>query len=162
MATMATRAAKSTENRLGNGKTEGRLWAALRFPDEGDFGHHVGVIRLLPLTIVLAVLLPGLALAAAGSHARVSLADRSPLTVKGTSFKAHERVLVTVTAGTKFVRRVTATQTGAFVARFASTATLKNDCGVSTQILAVGNRGSVAGVKIPGKECPNPPADPAP
>jgi hypothetical protein len=117
---------------------------------------------LLPLAFVLAALLPGLAPAAAGSHARVSLADRSPLMVKGTSFRAHERVVVTVTAGTRFVRTVTATRTGAFVARFASTATVKNDCGVSLSILAVGNRGSVASVKIPGKECPNPPADPAP
>ena len=130
------------------------------FPDQGDFGHHVGVTRLLPLVLVLAALLPGLAPAAAGSHARVSLVDRSPLMVKGTSFKARERVVVTVTAGTKFVRTVTATRTGTFVARFTSSATLKADCGVSLQILAVGNRGSVAGVKIPGKECPNPPADP--
>ena len=109
--------------------------------------------RIVLLVVALAVVLPGFAPAAA-THARVWLADKSPLVVRGSSFKAHERVVVTVTDGARFVRTVTATSTGAFVARWTNAAP-KGGC-QAMQIQAVGNRGSVARLKIPGLECPPP------
>jgi hypothetical protein len=114
---------------------------------------------LLPLALVLAALLPGLA-PAAGSHARVWLASDGPLTVKGTSFKAHERVVVTLTAGTRHVRTVTATRAGALVAHWAITLTpVRTGC-LFVRVHAVGNRGSVASYLSGAIECANPPTDP--
>jgi hypothetical protein len=109
---------------------------------------------LLLAAVALMLAVPALALAAR-PHARVWLADASPLLVRGSSFKARERVVVTVTDGTRLVRTVTATRTGVFAARWASAAP-KAGC-QNLVISAVGNRGSVASFKIPGKECPPPP-----
>jgi hypothetical protein len=115
--------------------------------------------RLLLLAVVLAALVPGIA-PAAGSHARVWLAGQGPLVVKGTSFRAHERVVVTLTAPVRLARTVTATRTGAFVARFAAGLTpVKSGC-LFVRIRAVGNRGSAASYTSAPIECANGPSDP--
>lgn len=119
----------------------------------------MGVTRLLPLLFVLAAFLPGLA-PAATPHARIWLADKSPIMVKGTNFKPHERVVVTLTVGTRLVRTVTATRAGGFVAHWTSAlSAVKSGC-LFIRIQAVGNRGSVASFKIAGIECANGPTDP--
>ena len=80
--------------------------------------------------------------------------------VKGMNFKAHERVVVTLTVGTRFVRTVTTTRAGAFVAHWTSgLSPVKSGC-LFVRIQAVGNRGSVASFKIAGIECANGPTDP--
>lgn len=113
--------------------------------------------HILFIAVAGALLVPALAPAAALHHPRVWLADASPLVVRGASFKAHERVVVTVTDGTRFVRTVTATAVGTFTARWLSVAAPKAGCQqAAIQIMAVGNRGSVASFKIPGIDCPPP------
>jgi hypothetical protein len=114
---------------------------------------------LLLLVVVLAALVPGIA-PAAGSHARVWLAGEGPVIVKGTSFKAHERVVVTLTAPMRITRTVTATRSGALVARFAtSLSPVQNGC-LFVRIRAVGNHGSAASYTSAAIECANGPTDP--
>jgi hypothetical protein len=49
---------------------------------------------------------------------RLRLADRNPATVRGTGFRARSHIRVTLTAGQKFVRRLTASRQGAFTVAF--------------------------------------------
>ena len=78
--------------------------------------------RLLVVAVLLAALAPSLA--PAGSlRARVWLADRGPLVVRGSGFAPTERVKVTVTGAGRFVRTVTATRSGAIVARWTAVPT---------------------------------------
>jgi hypothetical protein len=115
--------------------------------------------RLLLVAVLLAALAPSLA--PAGSlRARVWLADRSPLVVRGSGFAAAERVTVTVTGAGRFVRTVTATRSGAIVARWRSVPA-KAGC-AALFIRAAGARGTVVTLKVAGIECPQPPADAGP
>jgi hypothetical protein len=115
--------------------------------------------RLLLVAVLLAALAPSLA--PAGSlRARVWLADRSPLIVRGSGFAAAERVTVTVTGAGRFVRTVTATRSGTIVARWTSVPA-KAGC-AALFIRAVGARGTVVTLKVAGIECPQPPADAGP
>jgi hypothetical protein len=85
-----------------------------------------------------------------GSKARLSLARGTPLVLRGTNFASAERVRVTVSAGRQLTKRVTADATGRFVVRFA---TSFDRCqGLSA--LAVGDRGSRAGLKTAELLCP--------
>ena len=115
--------------------------------------------RLLVLAGLLVAVVPSLA--PAGSlHARVWLADRSPLVVRGSGFGAAEHVTVTVTGAGRFVRTVTATRSGAIVARWIAVPT-KTGC-VALAVRAVGASGTVATTKVAGIECAQPPADAGP
>jgi len=112
---------------------------------------------LILALLLLAALAPSLA--PAGSlRARVWRADRSPLVVRGSGFAAAERVSVTVTGAGRFVRTVTATRSGAIVARWTAVPA-KAGC-AALFIRAVGARGSVVTAKIAAIECPQPPQDP--
>ena len=112
------------------------------------------------ISVLLAALLPSLA--PAGSlRARVWLADRSPLVVRGSGFAAAERVTVTITGAGRFVRTVTATRAGVIIVRWTSSPTAKASCAVLA-IRAAGSRGTVATAKVPGLECAQPPQDPGP
>lgn len=115
--------------------------------------------RLLVLAVALAALAPSLAPAAGTARARVWVADRSPLVVRGSGFAAGERVAVTVTGAGRFVRAVTATRAGVIVARWTVDGNAKAGC-AALFVRAAGNRGAVATVKVPGIECPQPPQDP--
>ena len=115
--------------------------------------------RLLVIVVLLATVAP--ALAPAGSlHARVWLADRSPLVVRGSGFGAGGHVTVTVTGAGRFVRTVTATRTGTIVARW-TTVPAKAGC-AALFLRAVATNGAVATAKVAGIECPQPPADAGP
>lgn len=116
--------------------------------------------RLVILGGFLLALLPSLA-PASQAHARVWLADRDPLVVKGTGFKAHERVVVTLVAGKQFVRTVKASAAGAISAGWTSGTAVKDGC-VAIRIQAAGNRGTLAIYKFAGRECAQGPADPGP
>ena len=108
---------------------------------------------MFALVVVLAALLPGLA-PAAGTHARVWLARESPLVVRGESFKPHERVVVTLTSRTRFVKTVTATAAGTILAHWTGAAAMSTNGCVYFQIRAAGNRGTVASLKSSAKGCP--------
>ena len=113
--------------------------------------------------LVVAVLLAAIApsLSAAGSlRARVWVADRSPLVVRGSGFAAAERVKVTVTGAGRFVRAVTASRSGAIVARWTDVPT-KASC-AALFVTAAGASGTVVTAKVAGIECPQPPSSPGP
>jgi hypothetical protein len=114
--------------------------------------------RILIVALAVAACVPALAPAAA-PHARVWLAGTTPLTVKGSGFKAGERVAVTLTAGKRFLRTTNATSTGTLTASWTGKPVEKAGC-LSVHIQADGNRGSVATYKAAGKECAPGPASP--
>ena len=113
--------------------------------------------RLIASFAVLALLAPAAAVGNAGTaaKARIWLADRSPLVVKGSGFKPHERVVVTAQLGSRYVVRRVATAAGTFTATF-TTAGGKVGCN-GIAVRAAGARGTVAVLKVPGMECPPPP-----
>lgn len=113
------------------------------------------VMRALFLTLVAAVALVSAASAAAAPRIRVAVT--SPLTVRGTGFAPHERVTVTVSAGSARLRHeVRATASGAFVARWPAAAPLPS-CRQSVVVVAVGARGERAVWKSLPRVCGAPP-----
>jgi hypothetical protein len=77
----------------------------------------------------------------------------SPLTVRGYSFKARERVTVTLDGGKQGVHRVQATVRGTFSTSFKSVRLLR--CQTVT-IRAVGSLGSRAFRQVPRPDCRQP------
>ena len=119
-----------------------------------------GMRRFLVLAVLLAIVAPSLA--PAGSlRERVWVADRSPLVVRGSGFGAAERVSVTITGAGRYVRTITATRSGAIVARWSTETNAKAAC-AALFVRAVGARGATATAKVAGIECPQPPADAGP
>ena len=115
------------------------------------------VFALLAAASSLAVAAP----AGGGATKRPSLAlaDATPLTFAGRGFKRAERVRVTaVVGGRTLLRRVAATQTGTFTARFEVSVAV-DPCSTHLAASAVGSAGSRAAYKLPQRECP-PPAPP--
>ena len=111
------------------------------------------------MRVALALAAAALALVPAGAGAeqstaakpRLRLVQSAVLAVRGTHFVAGEHVRVTVTAGSKLTRRVTANGDGGFVARFR---TSFDRCDAGFLISAVGDRGSRARLKVPERMCP--------
>lgn len=77
----------------------------------------------------------------------------SPLTVRGYSFKARERVTVTLDGGRRGTQRVQATLRGTFTASFKLVPKIR--CQTLT-IRAVGSRGSRAFRQLPSPDCREP------
>jgi hypothetical protein len=74
---------------------------------------------MVVIVLLLGVSLP--ATVASGSFSDrggLRLVDRSPVVVRGTGFEAAEQVSISLSAGTRSVRRAQATETGTFVVRF--------------------------------------------
>jgi hypothetical protein len=74
---------------------------------------------MLVIVLLLGVSLP--ATVASGSFSgrpALRLVDRSPVVVRGTGFEAAEHVSVSLSVGTRSVRRAQATETGTLVVRF--------------------------------------------
>jgi len=110
-----------------------------------------GVVVLLAL---VALGCGGASTGAAATHATLRLTDSNPLTVRGTYFKARERVRVTFTVG---VQRITRTVRATVGGRFSASAgeDVKLDrCGDFFLVMAIGSRGSRASLKYPLPECP--------
>jgi hypothetical protein len=101
------------------------------------------------LAVVCAVAVPSLA--GGASRARVRIVTLSPLVVRGSGFKARERIRVTATPGG--VRHVVSTAGGRFRATFAAPV----DRCLGLSVAAVGARGDRAALKLPQPACP--PAD---
>jgi hypothetical protein len=79
--------------------------------------------------------------------------DASPVAFRGTGFKPHERVRVSVYAGGRAAKRVEAGARGGFVVRFAS---LDPNACSGFFASAVGNNGSRASFKRSPGVCPAP------
>jgi hypothetical protein len=118
-------------------------------------GHTVRMRRavLLVAAVALAATAATFASARATTRPALRLVDTSPVAFRGTGFKAHERVRVSVYAGTRATRRATAGLRGGFTVRFAGLN--PNPC-AGFSAVAVGNEGSRASFKRPPGECPQP------
>jgi hypothetical protein len=79
--------------------------------------------------------------------------DANPIAFRGAGFKAHERVRVSVFAGERATKRLTAGIRGGFVVRF--TALDPNAC-AGFSAVAVGSEGSRASFKRGPGMCPAP------
>src|SRR5258706_5321859 len=112
--------------------------------------------RFLVVLSLLALLVPAGAIAQS-AKARVWISVQSPLTVRGSGFKSHERVTATVTAsGARFVRSVTASSFRSLIARWVGSAA--GDGGsVSVLVRAAGDRGSYAAWRSVANDCANGP-----
>jgi hypothetical protein len=110
-------------------------------------------VRRAGLIVVLAVAV-GLLAACVSSASTIRVASHHPLVVRGSGFKRHELVRVTlVRSGHKRVRRVRANARGRIVARFRTTL---EDC-PPWKISARGKRGSRAGLGTDRKiDCAQP------
>jgi hypothetical protein len=106
---------------------------------------------LLVAVAVLAV--ATLASARAATRPALRLMDASPVAFRGVGFKPHERVRVSVYAGERAAKRVTAGVRGGFVVRFSS---LDPNACSGFFASAVGNEGSRASFKRAPGMCPAP------
>jgi hypothetical protein len=105
------------------------------------------------LAAALLLLVPSGAAGASGDGgtAKVTLAKRAPLTVRGAGFVSGEQVRVRVHATRRATKVVTANASGAFAAGFPG---LTYDRCLGMSATAVGNRGSHATLKTPDFFCP--------
>ena len=110
-------------------------------------------MRRAVLLVAAVVLAATFASARAATRPALRLVDTSPVAFRGTGFKAHERVRVSVYAGTRATRRTTAGLRGGFTVRFAG---LNPSACAGFSAVAVGNKGSRASFKRPPGECPQP------
>jgi hypothetical protein len=84
---------------------------------------------------------------------RLALVDLTPLTVRGSSFEARERVTVTLDGGKRGTKRVQATRQGRFTVSFAIAPV--TGCRTLT-IRALGSQGSRAFRQLPRPDCREP------
>ena len=82
---------------------------------------------------------------ASTSQPKLRILDRTPLTVRGTSFEARERVRVTATADGIVAVRVRASAAGVFTATFETLSPTRCD---TVRVVAVGAQGSRAVLKL--------------
>jgi hypothetical protein len=101
------------------------------------------------------VLLPAPSIAGSATtiQPRLRLLDADPVAFRGTGFKAHERVRVSVYAGGRATKRVEAGSRGRFLVRFP--ALDPNACS-GFWASAIGNEGSRASFKRSPGMCPLP------
>lgn len=106
--------------------------------------------RLVLVALVLTFAVPAGAATGSG-RPHVWLADRSPATVRGASFKPAERVAVTLSVGDVTLHKaVLASAAGAFTARWLRS--VPSGC-VATGIVANGSSGSRAVYKQSPPDC---------
>jgi hypothetical protein len=105
---------------------------------------------LLPIVLLLALLLPAAAVATAP---RLAVADATPLTVKGSGFRAREHIRVIVSLPGSSAHWTTANATGGFTVRFSAMAP---DSCTAYVVHAAGVRGDTAVLRVRPPECPQP------
>jgi hypothetical protein len=110
-------------------------------------------VALLLATAALAASFATLAWARTTIRPTLRLMDTSPIAFRGAGFKAHERVRVSVYAGERATKRLTAGARGRFVVRFSG---LDPNACVGFSAVAVGNEGSRASFKRAPGMCPAP------
>jgi hypothetical protein len=101
-------------------------------------------VRLLLVVALFAALLPVGAVASSNT-AHIGFASIAPVSVRGTGFKARERVAVTVSAKVTKKKTVTASSRGAFRATFSGFSIARCQ---AYAVRAKGNRGSIAFAKV--------------
>jgi hypothetical protein len=94
---------------------------------------------------VAALVLVASAAVAAAQTARVLVSATSPFTVRGSGFRAHEHVTVTVSATVRRTKAVVAGARGGFKASFSA---VKIGACEGYVVRAKGNRGSLAILKV--------------
>lgn len=93
---------------------------------------------------------------APGRTANLRLADADPLTLRGSAFKPGERVRVTVwVQPRRWERRIRVGRAGGFRVVFQQVR-FGDPCTGDFRATAVGNEGSIAMLKRPGRLCPMP------
>jgi hypothetical protein len=111
-------------------------------------------VTILCLCAVGTVSLTAPAATDATRRATLQLIDRDPLTLKGSRFRARERVRVTVTLnGHAYVRWTRASRPGTFAVRFGDVHVDRCSGFIAR---ANGNGGSRASYKLPQPQCPPP------
>jgi hypothetical protein len=115
---------------------------------------HFARITVAALVAGVVLAAPAGSLGAPAQAAHLRLVETTPLTVRGTGFKPHERVkVVYATADLTRTVRTAAGAGGGFVARFAG---VHFDACQLPRIVAVGSRGSRAVLKVVPPACPAP------
>jgi hypothetical protein len=89
--------------------------------------------------------------ATSGGKATLKLQSGAPLTLRGAGFVGAERVVVSVRSDRRQSKRVRANNRGGFIVSFPRISYDRCD---PLFALAVGSRGSRAGLKIPPRGCP--------
>jgi hypothetical protein len=108
---------------------------------------------LLIAVAALAAAIAALASATATTKPALRLVDTSPLAFRGTGFEAREHVRISVYAGERATKRMTASMAGRFTARFAG---LDPNACAGFSAVAVGSEGSRASFKRAPGMCPQP------
>jgi hypothetical protein len=112
-------------------------------------------MRLGAVLLMFVVLLPAAAVASPTRTAHITLASLTPVSVRGTSFRSHERVAVTVSAKSTRTKTVTTGARGGFRVTFTS---LSVGTCQAYAVRAKGNRGSVAFLKVTPECAPSGPS----
>ena len=115
-------------------------------------GHTVRV-KLVGLLLAAAALAVPVASARTTMRPTLRLMDASPVAFRGTGFKPHEHVRVSVYAGDRATKRVVAGVRGRFVVRFSG---LDPNACAGFGAVAVGSDGSRATFKRAPGMCPAP------
>jgi hypothetical protein len=111
-------------------------------------------VTILCLCAACAVAFSAWAATDAGRRPALQLIDRQPLTLKGSRFRARERVRVTVTLNDHaYVRWTRASRPGTFAVRFGDVHVDRCSGFIAR---AIGNGGSRASYKLPQPLCPPP------
>jgi hypothetical protein len=106
------------------------------------------------LSVLFAMACTSASTDAAVRRPALRLVDASPITVRGTNFKARELVRVTFVQGaTKKTRTLRTTTLGRFSTSAGEDVRLDR-CGDLLLVTAVGGRGSRASLKYPLPDCP--------
>jgi hypothetical protein len=115
------------------------------------------MFRGLLTLLVLAAIVVGAASAASMARPSLRVAGLDPVTVRGSSFHARERVKVTLVSGAlKRTLSVRTSAAGRFTATF-DLLTPLDPCIAGWAVTAIGAEGDRASAKGPLRQCPPPP-----
>lgn len=116
---------------------------------------HMRVTPLIAVVVLLAVTTTGAAIAAGeGTSARVRIAGKKPLELRGERFLPNQRVTLRVELGAKVYKRTLQTSgAGKFEAAFASL--VLDRCSNRLAVTAVGARGDRVEWELHTLPCPN-------
>ncbi|MGH3080686.1 MAG: hypothetical protein ACRDNH_06060 [Gaiellaceae bacterium] len=106
---------------------------------------------LATIVVLIALTGTGAVQGASSGVTKLTIVDRTPLTLRGTGFAAGERVRLVVRTTSTRQLRLSATRSGSFLAAFRATS--YNRCS-GLNAFAFGSRGSRAQLVLPAPACP--------
>jgi hypothetical protein len=138
----------------GDGHFGARLGKVQDFDIRGTIRH----VRARPLVAIVALVsltITGVAVAAGdGTSARLKIASKKPLELRGEQFKPNQSVALRVELGAKVYKRtLRTTAAGTFTAKFDSL--VLDRCSKRLAVTAVGARGDRAEFELHTLPCPN-------